>query len=164
MEKLAFSVKCTREEYMNFCVKNRKSMRLPAIVGAVLVIGAVGAYFLQNSTTQIGWLLMLVGLIGLTAESLWLPMVERGAAGRRYDASDSLQQAVTVTIEGDTLTVRTACQEGQLPLSLMTQVCRTPEMTSLVFGRELTVYIPSRVLNDDERAVLERILTANLPR
>ena len=158
MTPLTFSVKLTREEYMDFCVKTRRQTRWPAIAGVLLVIGAVGAYFLENSTASLNWLLLLLGLIGLTAEPLWLPLWEKGAAGRRYDASDWLRQAATATLDTETLTVHTACHDGVLPLALVTQVHRCPDMMALEFGNECAVYIPRRALTDEEwRRVCEQL-------
>lgn len=149
---MAFSVKLTREEYMDFCVKTRRKTVWLAALGIVLFLGAVAAYFLEGGVVHLNWLLMLVGAFCLTAEPLWLPMREKGEAGRRYDASDALQQAVSLTIENEAVTVRTACQEGTVPLSLMTEKKATADMVCLVFGDELTVYIPRRAVSDDEWA------------
>lgn len=158
MATVMISVRCTREEYMEFCAKRRKATHLPMIGGAVLLCGAVASYIVQQQATQTALLLVLLGLIGLTLEGLWLPLFRKGEAGRRYDASDSLQQAISLTLEGDTLQVKTATQEGTVPLSLVTAVEETDKMLAIVFGKEWQVYIPKRVLCEDEEAALREAL------
>ncbi len=159
MAKVAVSVRCTREEYMTFCAKRHKPTHLPLIAGAVLLCGAAGSYILQQQATQTGLLLLLLGLIGVTLEGLWLPLFRKGEAGRRYDASDTLRQAVSIELTDETLLVRTAVKEGNLPLSLVTAVEETDAMMAVLFGKECTIYIPKRVLREDEYALLREALS-----
>lgn len=147
---MTFSVKLTRTEYMEFCAKSRRKALWTAALGMILLLGAIAVYLIEGYMLPITWLLVAVGLFLVTAELLWLPMREKGAAGRRYDASDALSQAMMVTVENDVVTVRTVCMEGTVPLSLMTAKKVTADMVALVFGDELTVFIPCRAVSEDE--------------
>lgn len=149
---MSFSVKLTREEYMDFCVRSRRKTVWFAVFGALLFLVAVASHFLEGGTVSFNWLLMFVGAICLTADTLWLPLYEKGAAGKRYDASDALSGAVAVTVSEETVTVKSAVYEATLPLSLISEVRKTADMAAWHFGRELVVYIPRRAVSDAEWA------------
>ena len=158
MEKLTLAVKCTREEYMNFYAGiGKKSMR-STVLGAILLIVAGPLYIIDSDVTSFAPLLGLVAVILIILNPLLLPMIRKGAAGRRYDNSDALKGAVSLTMDAKTLTIRTACQEGCVPLAALTDVWQTKELTALVFGKELTVCIPMRSMTADEAAAFETFL------
>ncbi len=129
------------------------------VLGAILLIVAGPLYILDSDITSFAPLLGLVAVTLILLNPLILPAVRKGAAGRRYDNSDALKGAVTLTIDEQTLTVRTACQEGTLPLSALTDIWQTKDMTALVFGKELTVCIPMRTMTDDEAAAFQAIVS-----
>lgn len=158
MNTLSLPVRCTREEYMTFCAMRRKDPLWTTIAGVVLLLIAAVLCILDQSVGQPALLLLLLGVVLLLTSPLILPTVRKGAAGRRYDASDSLKAAVSITMNEETLTVRSACQEGTVPLSALTAVEQTGGMTALVFGKELTVCIPMRSFTEAEAAAFEAIL------
>lgn len=158
MKQISVSVRCTREEYMAFCVE--QSPKLPWLtgMGIVWLILAALSIVMDSGITSGGALLLLVGVLCMMMSPLILPMVRKGEAGRRYDASDSLSQAVSLVIDEKTLTVRSAALEGTLPLDTMNDTVVTSGMIALVFGKELTVCIPRRALSDEEQQTLLQIL------
>ncbi len=147
---MTFSVKLTRNEYMDFCAKTRRKSVWSAVLGMFMLVGANGVYLLEGYMLPIAWLLVAVGLFLLSAETVWLSLREKGEAGRRYDASDTLSGAVTVTIDESTVTVKTASMEGTVPLAWMTAKKKTVDMVCLCFGEELFVYIPRRAVSAEE--------------
>jgi len=158
VDKISLAVKCTREEYMNFYATVRKKSMWSTILGVILLIAAGPLYIMDGGVTQLAPLFGLVAVTMILFNPLILPAIRKGAAGRRYDASDALKGALTVTVDCKTLTVRSACQEGCVPLSALTDIWQTSAMTALVFGKELTVCIPMRTMTDDEVAVFETFL------
>lgn len=159
MKNLMLSVRCTREEYMQFYAACERGPKWTAAVGAAALALAVLLCVVDAMIHQHTLMLGLIGVILLIWTPLILPTVRKGAAGRRYDASDSLKGALSLVISEDTLTVRSACQEGTVPLSALTQVLQTPQMIALVFGKELTVCIPVRAMDEDEWYDLHAVLS-----
>ena len=155
METISLAVKCTREEYMEFYAAVRKKSVWSTVMGAVLLITAGLLYILDGNVMQLAPLLGLVAVTLMLLNPVILPAVRKGAAGRRYDNSDALKGALTVTMTRETLTVRSACCEGQMPLSALTDVWRAKGVTALMFGKELTVCIPMRAMDADEAAAFE---------
>ena len=147
---MTFSVKLTRNEYMEFCAKSRPKVLWPTALGMMFVLGAIAVYVMEGYMMPLNWLLLFGGLCAVTAQPLWLPLREKGAAGRRFDASDALSRAMMITIDDTAVTVKTACVEGSVPLSLMTEKKKTADMACLCFGEELCVYIPRRAVSADE--------------
>ncbi len=160
VDKISLAVKCTREEYMEFYATVRKKSMWSTVLGAILLIAAGPLYVMDSEITRYAPLFGLVALTLILLNPLILPAVRKGAAGRRYDNSDALKGALTVTIDRKTLTVRSACQEGCVPLSALTDIWKTNTMTALVFGKELTVCIPMRIMTEDETAAFQTILAA----
>ncbi len=158
MTEFMISARCTREEYMEYCVKRHKPLRLLRIVGVLFLVAAVALYIWQQQATQTGLLMVLLGLIGVTLDWLWLPLFRKGEAARRYDASDALSQAFSLTLTDEALTVKTAAIEGTLPLSFVTAVEETDAMIAVVCGGELTVPIPKRALSEAEITALRQAL------
>lgn len=158
MKTLSLSVRCTREEYIAFCASRHKTSVWTTVIGIVLLAAAGVGIVMSRAMGQWELLLVFAGVLMLLMSPMILPMIRRGEAGRRYDASDALRDAVSVVITDDTLTVHTACQEGCVPLSLLTQVQQSKDMLALVFGRELTVCLPKRAMTDDEWQALTTLL------
>lgn len=144
---------------MAFYASYRKDPVWTTIAGALVILAAAVLCVLDGGIGQLTLLLLLIGVLLVLLSPLILPTMRKGAAGRRYDASDSLKGAVTITLDNETLTVRSACQEGTVPLCTMTAVITTRDMTALVFGKELTVCIPMRILRQDEIDTLHTILS-----
>jgi len=159
VESLTLAVKCTREEYMEFYARVDKKTALPTILGVIVLAAAVLLCVMDQTVHQHTLLLLLCGMLLVLTNPLILPTVRKGAAGRRYDNSDALKGALAVTVSRDSLTVRSACYEGCVPLSALTDILQTKTMTALVFGKELTVCIPMRALNAEETALFESILS-----
>ncbi len=160
MNKISLAVRCTREEYMNFYGGVRKNSVWTTVVGAVLLVVTVILCVVDQTMKQHTLLLALLGIVLVLMTPLILPTVRKGAAGRRYDASDALKGALTITMDDKLLTVRSACQEGTVPLCALTAIEQTKDMTALVFGKELTVCIPMRTMTDDEVTAFHAILSA----
>ena len=160
MENISLAVKCTREEYMECYAASRKNTTWSTVFGAILLIAAGPLYVLDGTVTQLAPLFSLIAVTLILLNPVILPAVRKGAAGRRYDNSDALQGALTLTINGKELTVRSACQEGTVPLTALTDIWQAKGITALVFGKELTVCIPMRSMNEEETAAFEGILAA----
>ncbi len=155
---LSLSVRCTREEYLQFCAETAPKPAWVTGVGLLLVLMAAAETMYAGGVSQFGVLLMLCGVLGLLINPLLLPMLRKGEGGRRYDDSDDLRQAMQLTFSDDTLTVRSATVEGTLPLSLVTDVVTTATMLSFSFAGELTVCIPVRAMTDEESATVKELL------
>ena len=160
MDKISLAVKCTREEYMEFYAASRKNSTWSTVFGTILLIASGPLYVTDNTVTQLAPLFSLIAVMLILLNPVILPAVRKGAAGRRYDNSDVLQGALTLTIDRKDLTVRSACQEGTVPLTALTDIWQAKGITALVFGKELTVCIPMRSMNKDETAAFESILAA----
>lgn len=159
MKTIQLSVRCTREEYMQFCAASQKGPKWTMAAGAAAVAVAVLFCMVDQMIHSHTLLLGLIGATLMMWSPLILPTVRKGAAGRRYDASDALKGAIAVEISEDTLNFRSACQEGCVPLSALTAVTVTEQMIALVFGKELTVCIPVRSMNEDEWYDLHAVLS-----
>lgn len=160
MDKISLAVKCTREEYMDFYATVRKKSMWSTVLGVILLITAGPLYVMDSEVTRYAPLFGLLALTLILLNPVILPAIRKGAAGRRYDNSDALQGALTVTIDRNELFVRSACQEGTVPLSALTDIWQTDKMTALVFGKELTVCIPMRTMTQEEAAAFQTILAA----
>ncbi len=160
MDKISLAVKCTREEYMEFYAAVRRKSTWSTVFGAILLVASGPLFILDNTVTQLAPLCALLALTLILLNPVILPAVRKGAAGRRYDNSDMLKGALTLTIDRKELTVRSACQEGCVPLSALTDIWQAKGMTALVFGKELTVCIPMRSMTEDETAAFQTILAA----
>ena len=160
MDKISLAVKCTREEYMEFFAASHKKSMIPTALGIAMLMVAGLLCGTQRVLGQSALFAILLGMALILANPLILPFMRKGAAGRRYDNSDVLKGALTLTIDRKELTVRSACQEGTVPLSALTDIRQTKGITALVFGKELTVCIPMRSMTEDETAAFQTILAA----
>lgn len=158
METISLAVKLTREEYMAFYASYRKQSMWTTVFGAMLLILWLPLRLVGDTVTGVTPLIMFAALFLLLLNPVILPFMRKGTAGRRYDASDVLKGALTLTMDSDTLFVRTVCHEGRLPLTAITDVYETNAMMALVFGKELTVYIPKRALTETELSWLHELL------
>ena len=158
MKTLSLPVRCTREEYMQFCAVRRKGPAWTTAVGIVMIAAAVAVGLFSQSLNAVLLLLAFGGAVLTSFSPLLLPLLLKGEAGRRYDASDALKSAVTVSLDGQELTVKSVCQEGCVPLSALTKVWQTSHVTALEFGKELTVCIPRRSFSDAEYALFEEMI------
>ncbi len=159
MKPIELSVRCTREEYMNYAARRGERMVLLTVFGVSVTVIAVLLGILAGTVDQLSALLLFVGVLLMLADPLILPMLRKGEAARQYDRSDNLRGAVTLRLDDTTLYVRTATDEATLPLDATTEVTLAPTMIVLVFGQELTVCIPKRVLQPEETEALREILT-----
>ncbi len=159
METVSVSVKCTREEYLNFCVARVGKPWFPGVVGVVMIVmsGVLQAVSDYDITAPM-MLLMVCGIMALLFSPLFLVFWHKSEAAKRYDHADSLKQAVTLTMNKDCLNVRTSCHDGILPLSLVTAIDETGDAFGITFGKELELCIPKRVLTDEELMCVKAIL------
>lgn len=135
---------------MMFCAKRRGSNVWLTVCGGVLCAVGAAMIAVEQTADSLALCMLFAGVLLLLATPLWLPLYRKGEAARQYDTSDTLKDAVSLTITGTTLTVKNACVEGTVPLAAMTECQQTPAMLALVFGRELTVCIPKRALSETE--------------
>ena len=150
MKKTDISVLCTREEYIRFCAACAPKATGFFVAAAATAVTGLLMLFLQTADMQTAiWLLLAAVLLALFGGVI-LPFYRKGEAARRYDESDSLSMAVSVVIEGDSLTLHGAHIDGTLPLCAVTKTVRTPEMLALLFGREVTVLLPLRAMSEQE--------------
>jgi len=158
MKPISVSVKCTREEYMDFCVNRHPSMLWLSGIG--LVVLAMGAMLvvMDGGISQSSLLLLFGGVIVMLLSPLILPMLRKGEAARRYDASDTLKTAMTLIFDDTAVTVNSMALEGTLPYDALTDVIQTNAMLAFVFGKECQLCIPKRVLTEDELETLSAII------
>ncbi len=159
MKTMSLAVRCTREEYMQFCATYQKGSLWTTAVGVLLLLLTALLCILDGTMGQTALLLLFAGVLLLLTAPLILPTVRKGAAGRRYDASDALKSAVSITLDEQQLTVRGVAVEGCVPLTSLTAVYATASMIALVFARELTVYLPVRSLSEQDTQMLKKILS-----
>ena len=159
VNRLSLAVRCTREEYMAFYAAYRGDPVWTTVIGAVVLAAAVVLCILDRAVQQHTLLMGLVGAVLTLLSPLILPTVRKGAAGRRYDTSDTIRSAASLTMDDTVLQIKSACVEGSVPFSALTAIEETPEMTALVFGRELTVCIPMRSFTPAELTAFRAILS-----
>ncbi|MBQ9414168.1 MAG: hypothetical protein IJU16_03470 [Clostridia bacterium] len=146
---MTISVRCTKDEYMRFCARRR--VRWPLTVCGLLLGAAGGVVLLLGAARMMtATVFFLGGAIVLLWDTVLLPAVRKGDAGRRYDRSRSLPAAITLTFSDTVVTVDSTEWQGTLPLDAVTEVIETPEMLGLRFGAEWTALIPRRVLTDEQ--------------
>lgn len=159
MNEIVLSTRCLREEYMDFAVKRQKSSLAAPIVGvAAVTLGAVIAAA-DGTIGQGALLLLFVGVLLLLFRPLIRPLVVKGQAARRYDASDFLRSALSLRVTEDTLHLKAAGVEAALPLCALTAVVQTPTVLGLCFAEELTVCVPMRAFSEEERRWLTALLS-----
>lgn len=160
MTKVSVSVRCTREEYTRYCANRAHTPWLPTVFSVLCLVG--GVVLEATETKHISGLvpcLIFLGILGIVVGSpLCLTFWHRSEAARRYDSADSLRQAVTLIMTEDSVTVRTACHEGTLPLTLLTDTAETGEAIGLIFGRELEICIPKRALSTEELTFIKQVI------
>lgn len=158
MKPIELSVRCTREEYMDYAVQSGKKYLWTAAVGFVFAAASIvsGVCMQRVNTACLLW--GFCGVLLLLLDPLILPLYRKGEAARRYDRSESLQGAISLRLDETTLYVRTVTDEASLPLTALTDIQFTPAVTALRFGDTLTVCIPKRALRDEEATALAAIL------
>lgn len=155
---MTLTVRCTREEYMQFCAATAPRPVWLTAAGLLLAALAAAEAVLLSGITQVGLLVLFGAVICLLACPLIIPTWCKGAAGRRYDNSDDLRQAVHVTFSQTAVTVHSATVEGTLPMTAVTGVVKTNDMLAVAFGKELTVHIPLRAMTEEESAAVMKML------
>lgn len=161
MERFTVSALCTREEYIAYCAA-RKNRLWPTALGIALLLGGAAGGILRALPWNTVLLFVLLGGCLALVDPLFLPIFRKGEAARRYDESDSLNMAVTLTFEGETVTVRGARVDAELPLSLAT-VSEAGKVLSLRFGAELNVLVPLRAFSGEQIAALRAELERREP-
>lgn len=160
MTSVSVSVRCTREEYTQYCASRVHTPLLPTVLGAVCLVGGVALE--ATGAATISGLVPLMIVAGILAIFLFSPLVlifwHKSEAAKRYDNADSLKQAVALTMSEDSVTVRTACHEGTLPLSLLTATAETGDAIGLCFGAELEICIPKRALTTEELTFIKQTI------
>ncbi|MGN0171359.1 MAG: hypothetical protein ACI39E_01085 [Acutalibacteraceae bacterium] len=150
MKKIHISVLCTREEYIRFCGASAPKATGFAVAAAVTAVTGLLLLLLKTADTQTAVTVLLAAVLLALFGGVILPFYRKGEAARRYDESDSFSTAVSVVIEGDSLTLHGAHIDGTLPLCAVTKTVRTSEMLALQFGREVTVLLPLRAMSEQE--------------
>lgn len=167
METVSVSMRCTREEYMEYYVNHIQKPWFPGVIGAVMIVmsgvlQAVSEYDITAPMT----LLFVCGVLALLFSPVFVVFWYKSEAAKRYDNAESLKQAITLTVSNEFLTVKTACHEGVLPLSLVTGVNETAKAFGIVFGNELEICLPKRVLTEEEltcvKAIFQKVKKDNL--
>lgn len=158
MKTVSISVKCTREEYMEFCVNRHPSMLWLSFVGVIVLVMGAALVVMDGGISQSSLLLLFGGVIVMLLSPLILPMMRKGEAARRYDASDTLKTAMTLVFDENGVTVNSMVLEGTLPYKAITDVIETNSMLALVYGKECQLCIPKRVLTKDELQTLSTII------
>ncbi|MBR5134796.1 MAG: YcxB family protein [Clostridia bacterium] len=157
MMKLTISVRCTREEYMDFCVNRRARLPVVTAAGALIIASGV-ATALIGGMNQGCLLMWLVGATAMMFSPLIFPMMLKGEAARRYDASDSLKLAFVAELTEEAIAFKSSTVEGRFPKEAVTNIVETDSMAAIEFAREVQICIPKRALSDEERAMLEALL------
>ncbi len=155
---LTLSVLITREDYMQYAAQLRREQRrghLPLITGGGALLGALGLAGLFFGS----WIslapsgaagLLLVGIFLIGYDGIFAPLFDKGAAAREFDEKPELGMAGTYRFTTDGVDIRSGGLEGTLPRALMTRSAETESFFNLVFGREVRIWIPKRLLSDEE--------------
>lgn len=174
MEKspnIPVSVLVTREEYMAFAAQmqrqaRRRGLPLTTGCGAVLIaLGLAGIFFGSRVSLSVAAAvcMLLLGVFLACYDGLVAPVLDRAAAAREFDERDDLRMANVYVFTEKTVQVRNGCVEGEIPLSLLTRWTRADALFSLSFGRELSLFIPMRLLTAQQAEQLEDWLTKCAP-
>ncbi len=155
---ISLSVRCTREEYLAHCYESAPRPMAVALIGVILLAIAAAARMISGVWSQMDILLLLVGAVLTITPSLLLPILKKGEGGRRYDASDSLSQAMSLVITEESVTLKSATTEGTLPLSAVTKITDSKTVKAIAFTDDVEICIPHRALTDEESAALDEIL------
>ena len=167
-ETLTLSVLLTKEEYMNLAVqlyrqKRGKGLSFYAVLGGILaILGIAGLFFghrISLSPYTAGFLL-LFGAFLLCYDGAVAPILVRGSAAREYEEKDDLRTTNQVTLAAGQVQVRNSRMEATLPYRLMTSWTQTEDGFRLSFGRECHVWIPRRLLTEEQGRRLQTWLEA----
>lgn len=170
MEKpvlLSLSVLITREEYVAFSLhreqrRRRGQLPLSFVFGVVLcAAGACGVFFGRDISLSVGSAvcLFVVGLFFGGYDSLIAPFFMKAAAAA-FDRSSDLGMAGVYRFTSDAVQVENARLTGTIPLAAMTSWTQDEDLIALYFGRELSVWIPRRLLTDEQTDTLLALLQA----
>lgn len=165
-EALTLSVLLTKEEYMNLAVqlyrqKKGKGLSFYAVLGGILAIcGIAGFFFGQRISLSpyTAGVLLLFGAFLLCYDGAVAPILVRASAAREYEEKDDLRTANQIILDAGQVQVRNSRMEGTLPYRLMTSWTMTADGLSLSFGRECHVWIPRRLLTEEQGRQLQQWL------
>lgn len=167
-QTIPLSVLLTREEYSAFVAQKRRIQRrgrfpVAMYLGDLLVVAALAGLFfgepLGFSAAAAGCLLV-IGAFLVVYDIAIAPMLDKWTAAREYDGKESLRTVGVYTFTETTVTLRNNRVEGTLPLAQMTGWLQTPEFFTLSFGREMTLFLPKRLLDEGQCATLTQWFTA----
>lgn len=162
VESLHLSVLLTKEEYLDFFVQQQRKRRqekvslLPFCGGALAVLGLAGLFFGEQVALAPGLAvcLVLLGLVLLCYDGLLAPILDRSVAAREFEEKDDRRLANTYKISAEAVEVCNSRFEGRLPLSWMTGWMQTASGFCLLFGRDVQIFLPTRLLSDEQTAAL----------
>ena len=153
MEQIELSVLMTQEDYMAFLVQKRRMQRgrkfqTALYVGGLLAVAAIAGFFFGDSigmsaASTAG--LLLVAVVLMVFDAAIAPLFDRITAARDYAEKESLRTACLYRFTENEVYLRGGRIEGTLPLGFMT-------------GRETSLFIPKRLLGQEQCSQLEKWL------
>lgn len=166
MEQIELSVLMTQEDYMAFLVQKRRMQRgrkfqTALYVGGLLAVAAIAGFFFGDSigmsaASAAG--LLLVAVVLMVFDAAIAPLFDRITAARDYAEKESLRTACLYRFTENEVYLRGGRIEGTLPLGFMTGWMHTPDYFTLSFGRETSLFIPKRLLGQEQCSQLEKWL------
>lgn len=166
MEQIELSVLMTQEDYTAFLVQKRRMQRgrrfqTALYVGELLVVAAVAGFFFGDRigmSAASAVCLLAVGIVLITYDFVMAPWLDRLTALRDYAEKESLRTACLYRFTADAVYLRGGRAEGTLPFAFLTEWMQTPDYFTLSFGRETALFIPKRLLSQEECGQLEKWL------
>lgn len=171
LTEFTISVLVTRDEYSSAHAFERHKIRsryAPALIvsGIILVVlGIAGLFYgrlIMLSAPAAGCLVVLGIFLGLY-DGVIAPILDKGTAVRNYIAKEDLQFATTYVFSKESIKVSNGRVQGEIPVSLITSWIETPALFKMDVGRELSMIIPKRMLDEGKIQVLRGILEKNAP-
>lgn len=112
--------------------------------------------WLLNLGTAVTMAFLLTGVAVALFDNVMAPMLSRMVASARFDRTR--QEAWHLTFTEEEIIVQSARVNGRFPYSLLTCTEETVHYFSFVFGAELSLCVPRRVLTPRQVEALQRLL------
>ena len=161
MKQIELSVLMTQDDYAAFLVQKRRMQRgrrfqTALYVGELLVVAAAAGLFFGDRigmSAASAVCLLAAGIALIAYDYVIAPWLDRLTAVRDYAEKENLRPACLYLRGGRT--------EGTLPFAFLTEWMQTPDYFTLSFGRETAMFIPKRLLSQEECSQLENWLRAS---
>ena len=105
--------------------------------------------------------LLAAGIALIAYDYVIAPWLDRLTAVRDYAEKENLRTACLYRFTAEAVYLRGGRTEGTLPFAFLTEWMQTPDYFTLSFGRETAMFIPKRLLSQEECSQLENWLRAS---